>query len=295
MNNQSEAAEPMEPMEAMEAMKQAAIIPEAPAAPQQKTAKERKREEKERIQHYRMEKRMERIAEKNGRPIRRIGTFTMGIALIIAGCVILYWLVNPTMIPGFLAYFGPAILIMLGCEILYNYFRYQGARFQYDILSAIICFFLICGCAGISVLPIAYEYFGPERHITESRLEQNIYDLCYEKLQNRNDIAGLDINVYLEGITYEKTMTVSDIAPSDYVDIRIHMKDRYHSKEEFAAACKSVVDIVNEAGLPYRYIHFATEGDGSYSLSFYQDKFSQRRSLEELVQQVAVEGMEDAD
>lgn len=280
---------PTEEIDVIEEVKQAAIIPEAPNEPRQKTARELKHEEKERIQRYRMEKRMEKEAEKNSRPVRRIGTFTMGVALILAGCCILYWLVNPMVIPGFLAYFGPAILIMLGCEILYNYFRFQGTRFKYDIFGAIICFFLVCGCAVISVLPIAYEQFGPERHMTEARLEQDIYNVCYEKLQARNDIASLYVNVYLEGIAYNKEMTVSDIAASDYVDIRVGMKHQFQSKEQFAVACKSVMDMINETGVSYRYVHFETAGDGGYVLGFSSEKFSQRLSIEELVQHVEVD------
>ena len=280
---------PTEEIDVIEEIKQSATIPEAPAAPRKKTAKELKQEEKERIQHYRMEKRMEKEAAKNSRPVRRIGTLTMGLALIFTGCFILYWLLNPTGVPSFLVYFGPAILIMLGGEILYNYFRYQDARFKYDIFSSIICFLLICGCAGVTVLPIAYEHFGPERQVTEARLEQDIYNACYEKLQHRNDIASLYVNVYLEGIAYDKTMTVSDIAASDYVDIRVGMKHQFQSKEQFAVACKSVVDMINETGVSYRYVHFETAGDGGYALGFNSEKFSQRLSIEDLVQQVEVD------
>ncbi len=261
----------------------AATIPEAP---RQKTAKELKHEEKERIRRYRTEKRMEKAEEKNSRPVRRVGTFTMGLALILMGGFILYWLVNPNTIPAFLVYFGPFILIVLGCEILYNYFRYQGAHFKYDILSGMICFFLVCGCAGVSVLPIAYEYFGPERQMTESRLEQEIYNICYEKLENHDDIASLYVNVYLEGATYEKNMAISDIAAFDYVDIRVRMKGRYDSKEQFAAACKAVVETINTTAVPYRYVHFETADDGVYSLGFSSEKFSQRLSIQELAQQV---------
>ncbi|MCI8335828.1 MAG: hypothetical protein HFI72_01470 [Peptococcaceae bacterium] len=279
----------LEQAETMEELEQAAVIPEAPAVSRKKTAKELKQEEKERIQRHRMEKRMEKEAAKNSRPVRRIGTLTMGVALILTGCFILYWLFNPTVIPSFLIYFGPVILIMLGGEILYNYFRYQDARFKYDIFSSIICFLLICGCAGVTVLPIAYEHFGPERQVTEARLEQEIYNVCYEKLQANNDIASLYVNVYLGEVAYDKTMTISDIAASDYVDIRVRMKNQFQSKEQFATACKKVMDTINGAGVSYRYVHFETAGEGIYALGFSSEKFSQRLSIEELAQQVEVD------
>ena len=257
---------------------------ENPAVPRQKTAKERKREEKERIRRYREEKQM----EQNSRPVRRVGTFTMGLVMVLTGIFVIYWLLHPTGNLAFLTYFAPAILIMLGGEVLYNYFFHQDARFKYDILSGIICFFLVCGCGGLAVLPVAYEYFGPERHITETRLEQEIYDVCYDAMKNRGDIASLHVMVRLEGVTYDNAMTYGDIAPSDYVDIRICMKKQYQSKEQYAAACQSVMTVVNESGVPYQYVHFDTMGEGGYSLGFYQDKFSQQLSLSELAEQVTI-------
>lgn len=258
---------------------------EPSVAPRQKTAREQRREEKERMRCYRAEKKM----EKDSLPVRRVGTFTMGLVMVLTGIFVIYWLVNPTSDPSFLAYFAPAILIMLGCEILYNYFFHQDARFKYDILSGIICFFLVCGCGGLAVLPMAYEYFGPERHITESRLEQEIYDVCYDRLQQRDDITGLYANVHLEGVTYDEAMTYQDIASYDFVEIRIHMKNQFQSKEQYAAACQSVMQVINDSGVTYQYVHFDTGAEGRYSLSFYRDKFSQRQSVQELAEQVNIE------
>lgn len=259
-----------------------------PEAPRQKTAKELKREEKERIRRYRLEKKQEKAEAKASIPMRRVGTFTMGLSLIITGIFVIYWLFHPMGDPKLLVYFASAILILLGCEILYQNFFHGQERLKYDLMSGVICFFLVCGCLGVTALPIAYTYFGPERHITEVNLQQEIYDVCYEAMKDRAEISGLYVNVYLTGINYQKDMTYQDLLPADGVHIRIHLKNQFSSKEQFAAACQSLTQRINGTDVPYDYLNFDTDGEGIYQLSLSNEKFSQNLSAKELAERVEV-------
>ncbi len=253
-----------------------------------KTAKELRREERERVRAYRAQQKAEKIQAKNSRPVRRVGTFTMGLTLILTGIFVAYWLFFPVENITFVVYFVPIILILLGGEIFYNYFFHQNDRLKYDFMSGIICFCMICGCLGLAALPIAYEYYGPDRYITETRLEQDIYHICYEQLKNRNDIASLHTQVSLQRVTFEKDMSYSQLIPSDYVEISVRLKNQFRDKQSFAAACKEITADINKSGVPYRGLQFSTAGETAYDLYLPNEKFMQSSSVGELAERVGV-------
>jgi hypothetical protein len=88
-------------------------------------------------------------------PVRRIGSWTLGISLIVCGvCFLLYYFV-----PGFdfllAAKLSPLLLIALGGEVLY-YAVHPGAG-RYDFLSAIAVLGIMVCCYFVSLLPAVWQ------------------------------------------------------------------------------------------------------------------------------------------
>lgn len=90
-------------------------------------------------------------------PLRRVGSFTLGVCLIAAGIFFL------------LAYFVPGVdwkltlkiapaagLILLGCEVLY--FAARPQRWKYDFLSVLLCIVLMVSAFGGACLMAAFDF-----------------------------------------------------------------------------------------------------------------------------------------
>lgn len=71
---------------------------------------------------------------------RRVGTFTLGIVLVIAGAGMLASMFYPRFQPEWLLKASPCILILLGAETLLS--ARGGGRVKYDWLGMFLCFVL---------------------------------------------------------------------------------------------------------------------------------------------------------
>ena len=83
------------------------------------------------------------------KPLRRVGTLTLGVCLIAAGTLFLLarflpglpWLVIWQVLPA-------AGLILLGCEVLYYSARPGACRCDFG--SVVLCLLMMGGCFGVS-------------------------------------------------------------------------------------------------------------------------------------------------
>lgn len=89
------------------------------------------------------------------RPQRRVGTFTLGIVLVAAGCGMLASLLWPSFEPGWLLNASPLILVALGVETLLS--ARGGGRVKYDWLGMILCFLLVGAAMVFYAAAWAYE------------------------------------------------------------------------------------------------------------------------------------------
>lgn len=96
--------------------------------------------------------------EEAARPQRRVGTFTLGIVLVAAGCGMLVSLLWPTFEIGWLLNASPLILVALGVETLLS--ARGGGRVKYDWLGMLLCFLLVG--AGLVLYAAAWAYENGE-------------------------------------------------------------------------------------------------------------------------------------
>ncbi len=92
--------------------------------------------------------------EEAARPQRRVGTFTLGIVLVVAGCGMLASLLWPALNIGWLLKASPLILVALGAEVLLA--ARGGGRVKYDWLGILLCFLLVG--AGMVMYAAAWWY-----------------------------------------------------------------------------------------------------------------------------------------
>ena len=94
-------------------------------------------------------------ASEATRPQRRVGTFTLGIVLVVAGFAMLASLLWPRLETGLLLKASPLILVALGVETLLS--ARGGGRVKYDWLGMILCFLLVGAAMVFYTAAWAYE------------------------------------------------------------------------------------------------------------------------------------------
>lgn len=199
--------------------------------------------------------------------VRRVGTFTMGVALILAGLLICASL----LLPGFnillAAKLAPLVLVALGCEVLYWSAHQGSAKIKYDFLSMFVCFVLLCGSIGAAAVPALWRYFGPDRQMTESRLANELVEAAYPALKDQN-LRNMSVNVSLTGVEFDAGMALTDLTAQDYVGVNVSLRGAFADTQSFAAACRRVLDVLDGLGVPLRYVDFYAEDElNRYTLS----------------------------
>ena len=139
------------------------------------------------------------------RPIRRVGSITLGFALIAAGAFFLLFYFWPAFNWQLVLKLAPALaLVLLGCEVLYSAAR--PGRWKYDFLSVFACLALMGGAFCLAFVPVVWERMGPARSIREQQLTDGYIDQLYSDLESQagqirlKDLRG---NVYLNTVDEE--------------------------------------------------------------------------------------------
>jgi len=83
---------------------------------------------------------------------RRVGTLTMGIALVISGISLCLWQFFPSARIWDLLRFSPALLIVLGVEVLCSNAASREGKLRYDWLGMLLCCIIICFCLCAAAL-----------------------------------------------------------------------------------------------------------------------------------------------
>ncbi len=89
------------------------------------------------------------------RPQRRVGTFTLGVVLVAAGCGMLASLLWPALDIRWLLKASPLILVALGIETLLS--ARGGGKVKYDWLGMLLCFLLVGAALTLYAAAWAYE------------------------------------------------------------------------------------------------------------------------------------------
>lgn len=179
---------------------------------------------------------------------RRVGTITMGIALVVLGVVLVLGIFVPQVDYIFLAQLAPIVLVVLGAEILIAHIRHRDEKLRYDFLSIIICILLIGASLFAATVPLVFRNtIDAER--TAGRLSAELEDKSYEAFSNKPGLAPWTVywNVSMNGRDYQKDMGIDDITRSQYVYLNLYMDSEFDSAEAFTKACKDAAGLLDIA------------------------------------------------
>ena len=179
-------------------------------------------------------------------PLRRVGSFTLGVCLIAAGIFFLLAYFVPGVDWKLMLKIAPAAgLILLGGEVLF--FAARPGRWKYDFWSVLICLVLMGGCFCLSLLPVVWDELGPERNQASMKLGQEYTTEAYDKIkQTAPDVRVKDIrgNAYLYS---SKTETLRDLdAGGGHLSLTVVLFGDYDSVQAFAQDCRRVTDAVQQ-------------------------------------------------
>lgn len=226
-------------------------------------------------------------AASPGKPLRRVGTLTMGIALIIAGILIVASLFFPALDLSMMFKLCPLLLVLLGCEVIW--FSIKGKdRIRYDFLSMIVCFFVIFGSFALALIPECLHYYGPERDATEFRLTSQLDDVCAKQLLGNVTVVSCSSSVYLKGAAYDSQVKLEDLDHSAYIDTYVVLAGPYDSKEAFAADALAVCDRLKQTDAHFDSLTFSWYSeDGSRFMDLSLDPaYTEGRTAAQIAQRV---------
>lgn len=91
---------------------------------------------------------------------RRVGTFTFGVVLVVAGIAMVAALFFPSLDFRLFLKLSPTVLILLGVEVLLS--TRKGGRIKYDWLGMLLCFVLVLLALGMFFVVWAMIHFPDE-------------------------------------------------------------------------------------------------------------------------------------
>ena len=200
------------------------------------------------------------------KPVKRIGTFTMGLSLIYTGVLILCSAIIPDFNIITALKFMPAILILLGGELIVSCFWGKERKVKYDLLGSIISLVLICGSLTASALANAYQYYHVERIAEGLRIENSASEKYSEKIAKTGLVSDINVYASIYQGNWDAYRKASDEDKNNIsrVSIDIVLWNGHASKEEFAEDCYKVMEALGGIDRP-AYISFRQD-DGRYRL-----------------------------
>ena len=200
-------------------------------------------------------------------PVRRVGTLTMGLALIAAGCVALAAL----FVPGFdfvlAAKLSPLILVFLGGEVLWFSLHPGSQRIKFDFLSVLTCFVLICVSMAVLLVPPALE-IGTRYSQTRSRLEREIVEQTYDSLHELG-VVSASCWVDLDWTAFDPDMQAEDLGPGQLQSMNVYLGGSFSSRTAFVMQAAKVIDALKAQNVCPNFLSINSESPehGNYAIS----------------------------
>lgn len=198
-------------------------------------------------------------------PVRRVGTVTLGLSLIVTGLAITAWFFVPGFDIIFVAKLAPLVLVFLGAEVLWASVRRKGEeRLRFDFLAAFVAFVLICASLCAATLPAMWRWYGPDRSSTEQRLSDELEEQLHTAFQGQ-DVLDCSGWVNLVGYEFDREMTLADLRAEDHAGANITLGGTVENGDEFAARVAALLPALRDAGVDRAYFYWSDD-DESWDL-----------------------------
>lgn len=193
------------------------------------------------------------------KPLRRVGSLTLGACLIAAGVFFLLYFFVPGFDVQLTLKIAPAVaLVLLGCEVLF--FAARPGRWKYDFVSVLVCLVLMAGCFCMAMLPVMFDELTPEKQQVMNRLSTQAIDELYTACkQDAQDIAIRDISgrLYLSGPQAETLQEAAALPAGDTcLTLTVELFGPYDSAAAFARDCYTLTALAKQCTVPPEKLHF---------------------------------------
>ena len=179
------------------------------------------------------------------KPVRRVGSITLGLCLIAVGvCFLLYYFA-----PGFnwllVAKVGaPLALVALGVEVIWC--ASHPAWWKYDFLAVFGCLVLMGGAFCLTLLPLFWQQVSPERRIQTESLKDEYEQALYGSLQDTK-IQLFSVHTYMDTGYGVQPQTLAELnQPGVFLSLGIDLYGPYDRTADFAKDCALLRDAVKQ-------------------------------------------------
>lgn len=201
---------------------------------------------------------------------RRVGTLAFALVLILAGVLLMLYQIVPAFNLLQIVKFSPAILIVLGIEMLV-YSAKPDVLVKFDWLAMLGTAFTLCVVGAAALLPLAVSEWGPARSSAISRIETEKVDALYSALTADPELKAktgyCGVNVWFNhGAGGSYTLQSGD----DCV-LNTTLTGPYADAESFAADCIGIMQLAADKDLGFTSYHFSSGEDTDDGISYYLD------------------------
>ena len=179
------------------------------------------------------------------KPVRRVGSITLGLCLIAVGvCFLLYYFA-----PGFnwllVAKVGaPLALVALGVEVIWC--AAHPGRWKYDFLAVFGCLVLMGGAFCLTLLPLFWQQVSPERRIQTESLKDEYEQALYGSLQDTK-IQLFSVHTYMDTGYGVQPQSLAELnQPGVFLSLGIDLYGPYDRTADFAKDCALLRDAVKQ-------------------------------------------------
>lgn len=202
--------------------------------------------------------------------IRRVGTLAFALVLILAGVLLMLYQIVPAFNLLQIVKFSPAILIVLGIEMLV-YSAKPDVLVKFDWLAMLGTAFTLCVVGAAALLPLAISEWGPARSNAISRIETEKVDALYSALTADPELKAktgyCGVNVWFNhdaGGSYT-------LQSGDDCALNVTLTGPYADAESFAADCIGIMQLAADKDLGFTSYHFSSGEDTDDGISYYLD------------------------
>ena len=186
--------------------------------------------------------------------VRRVGTFTMGCVMILAGAAILSFTIWGWGNLMLLAKLAPLVLVVLGIEVLVASF-YHKAKLKYDVFGVILSSLVVCIVVAAAV---GYQWLFvkmPQIEKTERQVQQYISDKLYESV-NKEGIR--DVNVHLSrSIIQLETQNIQDTMKNSDIFLEVLLQSEYAQPAKLAEKAAEINQVIKQelSDIDLNFVH----------------------------------------
>lgn len=201
---------------------------------------------------------------------RRVGTLAFALVLILAGVLLMVYQIVPAFNLLQIVKFSPAILIVLGIEMLV-YSAKPDVLVKFDWLAMLGTAFTLCVVGAAALLPLAISEWGPARSSAISRIETEKVDALYSALTADPELKAktgyCGVNVWFNhdaGGSYT-------LQSGDDCALNVTLTGPYADAESFAADCMDIMQLAADKDLGFTSYHFSSGEESDDDVSYYLD------------------------